>query len=62
MLLQTFAAWPSPAPPQCTTRRPIASSSGRAASKSSSEPPTMKASVAFSAPTTPPETGASTLR
>ena len=62
MLLHTLAACPRPAPPQCTTRRPIASSSGRAASKSSSVPPTMKASVAFSAPTTPPETGASTLR
>ena len=62
MLLQTLAAWPSPAPPQCTTRRPIASSSGRAASKSSSDPPTMNASVAFSAPTTPPDTGASIER
>ena len=62
MLLQTLAAWPSPAPPQCTMRRPIASSSGSASAKSSSEPPTMKASVAFSAPTTPPDTGASRLR
>ena len=59
MLLQIFAAWPMPSPPQCTTRAPMISSRGRTRSKTSSGAPTMNASVPAVAPTTPPETGAS---
>src|SRR5712691_1792748 len=62
MLLQIFAAWPPPAPPQCTIFLPIFSSTGFAAAKALSSPPHMKVSVAPLAPPVPPETGASTER
>src|SRR5262245_51265060 len=61
MLLQSLAAWPLPGPPACTMVLPMPSSSGRARSKASSAPPTMKVSVAACAPATPPDTGASTM-
>ncbi len=60
MLLQIFADWPAPAPPQWTMRLPIVSRIGLAAAKASASPPHMKVSVAPFAPPTPPETGAST--
>eukprot|EP00965_Chrysotila_dentata_P252602 6210780-Pleurochrysis_carterae.AAC.3 len=60
-LLESLAAWPLPTSPQCRTRWPISSSTGRARSTAPAvAAPTMKVSVAASAPTTPPETGAST--
>ncbi len=62
MLLQIFAACPAPGPPQCTAFLPMAPRSGSAAANSASPPPAMKVSVAASAPTTPPETGASSAR
>src|SRR5512139_3328127 len=60
ILLQIFAAWPAPAPPQCTIFLPIFSSTGFAAANALSSPPHMKVSVAALAPPVPPETGAST--
>lgn len=62
MLLQIFAAWPAPAPPQCTAFLPITESSGSARANAASSPPAMKVRVPASAPTTPPETGASRER
>ena len=59
MLLQILAAWPLPDGPAWTTALPICASTGRARATPASLPPTMKVSVAFSAPATPPETGAS---
>src|SRR5882757_1968861 len=60
MLLQIFAAWPAPAPPQCTIFLPIFSSTGLAAANALSSPPAIKVSVAPLAPPVPPDTGAST--
>src|SRR6516162_4567880 len=60
MLLQILAAWPAPAPPQCTIFLPILSSTGLAAAKDFASPPHMKVSVAPLAPPVPPDTGAST--
>ena len=39
--LAALTVWPEPAGPTCTTVLPTASSTGRAASKSSASPPTM---------------------
>ena len=62
MLLQIFAASPMPEGPQWTILAPIFSSCGRTSSKSLASPPTIKVMVAASAPATPPETGASSMR
>mmetsp|Transcript_20438 Transcript_20438/g.45582 ORF Transcript_20438/g.45582 Transcript_20438/m.45582 type:complete len:250 (+) Transcript_20438:621-1370(+) len=59
-LLHSLAACPLPTGPQCTMDFPISASSGRLLSTPASSPPTMNVRLAFSAPTTPPETGAST--
>ena len=61
MLLHIFTAWPAPEAPAWKTFFPINWSSGRAVSRSPSEPPTMKVSVPASAPPVPPETGASSM-
>src|SRR5882724_4190946 len=60
-LLQIFAACPLPGPPAWITALPIFSRMGRAAAKAVPLPPTMKVSVAASAPATPPDTGASSI-
>ena len=57
--LATFAVWPSPLPPTSVMFLPISSNSGLTLSNAASVPPTMIDSVAFFAPTSPPETGAS---
>ncbi len=62
MLLQILAAWPAPASPARMTFRAMGASVSRTASKSSAAQPTMKARVPASAPTVPPETGASAMR
>src|SRR4029453_16884018 len=62
ILLQILAACPAPALPACTMVLPIAASIGFDFSKAISLPPTMNVSVAASAPATPPDTGASTIR
>src|SRR5712692_4234875 len=61
-LLQSLATSPAPTGPTWMMLAPIAASAGRASSRSAASPPTMIASVAFSAPPTPPETGASMKR
>ena len=59
-LLSAFSACPAPTGPAWTTFPPTASKIGRHVSRSASAPPHMIVSVPASAPTTPPETGAST--
>src|SRR5262245_2715333 len=59
--LHALATWPAPAGPTCTIVEPIASNRGSARSNASSGPPTMIESVPASAPTWPPETGASSI-
>ncbi|MDR8763926.1 hypothetical protein FEP90_05652 [Burkholderia multivorans] len=61
-LLQSFAIWPVPVPPQWTTCLPIASSTGRICSNSAGSAPTMNVSVPACAPPVPPDTGASASR
>ena len=58
--LATLAVCPSPTPPTSVMFLPIFSNSGRARSKASGLPPHMMVSAAFLAPTSPPDTGAST--
>src|SRR3712207_7883953 len=48
-----------PGPPTCTTSRENAASTGRTASRTADDPPTISVNVPFSAPTEPPDTGAS---
>lgn len=62
ILFANFAACPIPQSPQCVIRWPMHSSTFFTASYSPVEPPTIKVSVPFSAPITPPDTGASTNR
>ena len=57
--LATLQVWPSPAPPIRVMFLPISSNSGWTRAKASCAPPTMMVSAAASAPTSPPETGAS---
>lgn len=57
--LATLAVWPSPLPPTRVMFLPMRSNSGLTRANTSSGPPTMMDSVAFLAPTSPPETGAS---
>ena len=57
--LATFAVCPSPLPPTSVMFFPNFSNSGLIFSNVASGPPTMIDSVAFFAPTSPPETGAS---
>src|SRR5262245_26965472 len=61
-LLQSFTTSPLPTGPTWKMLAPMASRTGRAAAKSSAEPPTMMASVPSTARGTPPDTGASTKR
>ena len=61
MLLQILATWPVPSAPQWTTFFPIFSKIGFAVSNALLSPPTINVSVAASAPTVPPETGASSM-
>ena len=56
--LASLASWPAPVGPTCVAR-PSTSKAGRARSKSAGLPPAMIAKVPASAPTVPPETGAS---
>ena len=58
-LLTALSASPVPITPQCTMRVPKWASTGRTRSSTASSPPTITVSAAFSAPTTPPDTGAS---
>ena len=60
--LTALTAWPAPIGPTWVIVRPIAVRTGRARSTSASSPPTKIVSVAFRAPSLPPETGASTIR
>ena len=62
ILLQILAAWPAPPSPQCTPRLPIMSKNGSPLAKAASDPPTIKVRLPASAPTTPPDTGASRHR
>lgn len=55
----SLVAWPAPGPPMRRIVEPNVSSSGSARSNAPSSPPTMIASVPFSAPRGPPLTGAS---
>jgi hypothetical protein len=59
--LAAFVTCPAPLSPTRTIVCPIASKRGRALSKSSALPPTMIESVPCCAPTSPPETGASSM-
>ncbi len=59
--LHALTTCPAPMGPTCVATFPITSNSGRARSKSSSEPPTMMESAPSMAPTSPPETGASSI-
>ena len=61
ILLHIFAACPEPKSPACTTFLPISFKIGNAKLKLSSFPPTIKVKVPLSAPTTPPDTGASII-
>ena len=56
--LASLVNWPEPAGPTCTGR-PSTDSTSRARSKSAASPPAMMASVPASAPSVPPDTGAS---
>lgn len=56
--LAILVSWPVPCGPTCVAR-PNAWNTGAARSKSTGLPPTMMTSVPFSAPTVPPDTGAS---
>ena len=58
--LTILVCWPAPAGPWCTMVLPIVSKRGRKASTTSFSPPIMIESRASFAPTSPPETGAST--
>src|SRR3990172_5780946 len=58
--LTALVACPAPTGPMCVIVRPIAARIGRARSTSASVPPTMIVRVPCSAPSEPPETGAST--
>ena len=57
--LATLQVWPSPVPPTSVMFLPISSSTGLARSNTAGWPPHMMDRVAFLAPTSPPETGAS---
>ena len=57
--LVSLVCWPAPAGPWCTIVLPIRSSSGRTRANASASPPTMIDSVPLRAPTSPPDTGAS---
>ncbi len=59
--LHAFATWPEPSGPRWTGL-PHAVSTADASATSRSSPPTMIDSVPASAPSTPPDTGASTTR
>ena len=59
--LTALTAWPAPIGPTWVIVRPIAVRTGRARSTSAASPPTKIVSVAFLAPSLPPETGASTI-
>ena len=58
--LTILVCWPAPAGPWCTIVLPMTSKRGRKASTTSFSPPIMIDSRASCAPTSPPETGAST--
>src|SRR3989304_5777514 len=58
--LTALVACPAPTGPMCVIVRPIAARIGLARSTSASVPPTMIVRVPCSAPSEPPETGAST--
>ena len=58
--LATLVIWPSPTPPTSVMFFPISSNSGLTRANAASVPPHMMESVAFLAPTSPPDTGAST--
>ena len=60
--LTALTACPAPIRPTCVIVRPIADRTGRACSTSLASPPTKIVSVAFRAPSLPPDTGASTSR
>ena len=59
--LTALTAWPAPIGPTWVMVLPIAARTGRARSTSADSPPTKIVSVAFLAPSLPPETGASTM-
>ncbi len=61
MLLQIFATWPVPAPPQCTMFLPMWARVGLMVSNSAGSAPTMNVRVPASAPPVPPDTGASAM-
>ena len=58
--LATLVVCPAPISPTSVMFLPISSNSGLTRSKALSEPPTMIVSEAALAPTSPPDTGAST--
>ena len=58
--LAALATWPVPVPPPWVTRLPRTSNTGPARWNAASVPPAMMVSAPASAPTVPPETGAST--
>ncbi len=60
--LAALTVCPAPLGPTCTIVLPTASRTGAAAAKSAASPPTMIDRAAFSAPASPPETGASSSR
>ena len=57
--LATLQVWPSPVPPTSVMFLPMASNAGLTRSNTAGLPPHMMDSVAFLAPTSPPDTGAS---
>ena len=58
--LTIFVCWPAPAGPWWTIVLPMVSKSGFKASTTAASPPIMIESRASRAPTSPPDTGAST--
>ena len=60
-LLTVFMAWPLPTGPRWKTCCPMSASSGRTRFRVAAWPPHMKTSVALSAPSLAPETGASIM-
>ena len=61
-MLQSFATWPRPWSPTCTTSLPTASKTGRARSAAACDPPTMIVSVPASAPIVPPDLSSSATK
>ena len=59
--MQALVTWPAPEPPISVTDLPMQASTGLTLSKAAASPPTMMVSPPLIAPTSPPDTGASSI-